>query len=654
LRLEEEEQQRLAEEERVRQEELEKQRQELLAALEATENERIKAEFEQLEPFLGQEKLERMRGVEQRQKDWEWERYLACTYVPHPKDRVVLADYLCCMQDGSDTDLKEALTACQDCYHMIDEALLMELQERLQSNEEAEAMHAEDAQQLHKVVGLRLDRMTAHMLQYSDEHGSAEKEEIQLGMRQGDFDLALWINVVKNARRKAVELAVLQMIVEIPKQITLANLAMRVYHREKDEFFAACTNELMAVGGVLYVDLLALPPPSKPVNTWVLRQVTPLATSIARIPYPIPPAGTDPLTWRPEEEPPPLGFAMPFSGHTSLVMDDHPQVAWWDPETQSWSQEGVSDVALEQAIHTLSFHSTHLGPLALVQSRTRLLPYKTWNVRPTGGKNGKTVAVTLSVPCIQELIVFEVGPGYVSLREPMLEALEPIMGKQMTPEQLLLTLSSKGLHLLPEDRDAEFTGVTAKDKECERAMCMDLARLGGTFLIARSKFNQSHAKPDECIARISPVTDWEAGGRTEPHHLQRIFTKEKEDGERRVLAVIQKGTKGIAYINTLDKHETFNALPGHESVDALQACTNTVWGEVHACLLSLLKGVELKANDLHAQKNPEEEQVPLQEEGLALRLRMAPETLEMVHTTDPLLTLTLGQLLLLLRVFSFS
>eukprot|EP00983_Pelagomonas_calceolata_P123684 1161034-Pelagomonas_calceolata.AAC.5 len=32
---------------------------------------------------------------------------------PMVRDRVVLADYLCCMQDGSDTDLKEALTACQ-------------------------------------------------------------------------------------------------------------------------------------------------------------------------------------------------------------------------------------------------------------------------------------------------------------------------------------------------------------------------------------------------------------------------------------------------------------------------------------------------------------------------------------------------------------
>jgi len=52
----------------------------------------------------------------------------------------------------------------------------------------------------------------------------------------------------------------------------------------------------------------------------------------------------------------------------------------------------------------------------------------------------------------------QVGPGYVSLQEPVLDALEPVIGRQMAPEQLLLVLSSKGLHLLPEDRDAQFTG----------------------------------------------------------------------------------------------------------------------------------------------------------------------------------------------------
>ena len=63
----------------------------------------------------------------------------------------------------------------------------------------------------------------------------------------------------------------------------------------------------------------SLPPPCS-------MQVTSLSSSVARIPYPIPPAGTDPQTWKPEEEPLPLGYAMPFSGHTTLVMEDQPQV----------------------------------------------------------------------------------------------------------------------------------------------------------------------------------------------------------------------------------------------------------------------------------------------------------------------------------------
>lgn len=44
------------------------------------------------------------------------------------------------------------------------------------------------------------------------------------------------------------------------------------------------------------------------VRGWTLRQVTPLSSAVQRVPYPIPPAGADPATYRAEEEPPPLGF----------------------------------------------------------------------------------------------------------------------------------------------------------------------------------------------------------------------------------------------------------------------------------------------------------------------------------------------------------
>jgi len=53
----------------------------------------------------------------------------------------------------------------------------------------------------------------------------------------------------------------------------------------------------------------------------------------------------------------------------------------------------------------------------------------------------------------------------------------------------------------------------------------------------------------------------------------------------------------MAYINALDKHETLNALPGHGSVESVQACSNTVWGEVshghvrvYLCVCACIRG----------------------------------------------------------------
>lgn len=123
-------------------------------------------------------------------------------------------------------------------------------------------------------------------------------------------------------------MSALHMVVEIPKQVALANIALRVVMTEKvrscvpcllcavcdhagshtaasldvgitwclfsrvagadttwhmiahmtihmqDEFFTRSRNEYMAVGGIMYVDLLALPPPAKHIRQWVLRQVS--------------------------------------------------------------------------------------------------------------------------------------------------------------------------------------------------------------------------------------------------------------------------------------------------------------------------------------------------------------------------------------------
>jgi hypothetical protein len=59
------------------------------------------------------------------------------------------------------------------------------------------------------------------------------------------------------------------------------------------------------------------------------------------------------------------------------------------------------------------------------------------------------------------------------------------------------------------------------------------------FLVASSRWNQA-AGADECLCRLSEIEDWEEGGRTELHHVQRIFGKEREEGSSRVLAVMRR------------------------------------------------------------------------------------------------------------------
>jgi cancer susceptibility candidate protein 1 len=263
-------------------------------------------------------------------------------------------------------------------------------------------------------------------------------------------------------------------------------------------------------------------------------------------------------------------------------------------------------------------------------------------VRPTGGRGGATAAISLDVGG-PALLTLDVGPGYASLAPSAGEAwppLAPLVGKRMPPGSLLAELSSHGMHLLPEDRDAPFVGARVKDASVERAMCAELGLLSGVCLIARARWN-SAAAADECIARISEVVDWEEGGRTEQSHADRVFSKEREDGEKRVLSVMARGDRGFAFIDAADKRTEAPGLPGHESVESVQACMESVYGEIHAGLLPLLKGPQYTSEELEAGPLP-------------ARLRLSPDALSLSNEASPLLSETVGHTLLLLRVFSFS
>lgn len=151
----------------------------------------------------------------------------------------------------------------------------------------------------------------------------------------------------------------------------------------------------------------------------------------------------------------------------------------------------------------------------------------------------------------------------------------------------------------------------------------------------------------------------------------------------------QIAAQGVAFCDALDRREAYPALPGYESVESVQACLNSVWGEVHTSLLTLLKGVAPKSGNPGAGRPTSGNSAGTAADGsstappgsaggaagslgggaggdvggagsggeespLMLRLCASAEGLELVRATDPVFTQTLGQVLSLLRVFSFS
>ena len=144
----------------------------------------------------------------------------------------------------------------------------------------------------------------------------------------------------------------------------------------------------MAVGGVFTVDLLALPPQPKKVSGWTLRQVTPLASCLSKLPYPIPPAGGD-IPAANAAAAPPMGLTFPLPSNVVVLDAASPEVGWWDAEETEWKTDGVTDVSYDAATHMVSFQTNKLTSLALITSRIKLLPYASWLWRPQGPAHGK-------------------------------------------------------------------------------------------------------------------------------------------------------------------------------------------------------------------------------------------------------------------------
>ena len=539
-------------------------------------------------------------------------------------------DYIRSIGNEHVSSFEAVFKLCDKNASILDE-LTFKAHRALEKQDEVLIEQLQDYEQsLRQLSADLVDKTYAYVLQYSAKTPNEKNEFLVCKKNQG-LKCGMWININKNPRVKVIEMPDLDIVAEIPKSVALATVAVRILQYPPSIAVKHVSkNKYSNVGGMMSFDLLSLPPTSKKTKTWTVRQVTHLSTNISCLSYPIAPAGTDPSLMRQNSGPiPPVRITCTLEGKM-IYKEAAPLVGWWDKETQSWEQEGISEVSLEKneetGAHKLSFLTTHLTKLALLQSKTLCFPYVDWFIRPLGERGSNMVMLTLST-AMGVSFEFEVGEGYVKLCSPELKELSHLVNKEMYSRELLSALKECGLNLMPVDEDADFTDLTPKDKDVEYGACEEIASICSSFLISASKWN-NEAGSEVCLARISEILDF---GRTMIQDLTRIFTKEKTEPPRSV-SVAYKNKKGVTFVDALNRYEKYNGLP--DPID-----NPSIFGEIHYNMLALLEGSKT--------------------EGIAgttenYNIQAQAETLSYCRTTSPILCNTLADLLYALRIFSFS
>jgi hypothetical protein len=244
---------------------------------------------------------------------------------------------------------------------------------------------------------------------------------------------------------------------------------------------------------MIRVDLLSIPPFSKKVKGWTIRQIPPPGQELLKLPYPNTEAhGTAASAAISAVQPCKVEYKVP--GH--VIVRKNPTISWWDPSVDQWSTDGITEISWEPEVRKVSFFSARLASFSITQEKHLDLPYQWWCMRPMEPR-----VCQLTVQAARYELHFVIsedglrlkGPDLPELRELMYDGTGPDrLPRIRSPATLLCELRDCGLNLMPEDADAEhLDGYRPKNPATEARAYSDLSEIAGVWDIASSKHNKN-------------------------------------------------------------------------------------------------------------------------------------------------------------------
>ena len=615
------------EEERIALELKKKERQEELTRLRSEELLRVRGEQDDAAQGLGAFQRRLSEVETQSQTNSEWKRYVNCTRMPNPLSETELNTFVAEWVADGVLGLEETLSTCIETETVASDITSFASTARGRGEVERAAMFDEYANKLRDAQLKKIDYTTASLLNNAAKYTN-EKNECKIASNAGSLKFGVWINVaLKPFRLKVVDFGKTGIVVDIPKPLALHSVAVRVlYHPANHVAGGVMSGVEVPVGGVLHMDLLEMPPPEKNVKGWKMRQVTDLSKDVGRMLYP---PGSSHDSGASSNAPP---LRVKCVVPANVVVPSELKMGWWNVKEGKWMEEGVSDASFDVESRLLSFHTTQLQSIAMIQPRHLDLPAVKWSIRPTGPSRA-----TFKITGSRFELAIGIDGENCTLRSPERNEFKHLIGVAFTgPGELFQALKACGINMCPTDEDANNCSLPSnpgvpilpKDSNLESLVEQDACTLANAFCIAGSLWNQKEGK-NSCVFRIQEAEIDEFADANADANAE-----EKEGEWKTVLYTVDSKVDEL----DIDVPERFPTKASMYSLLSNVKCVLVQGGENE----DIFNSQPEPAADTHAYlKN-------------CLAGKCTPDALDNMSTATPLFTQTVRSILHTCRVFSFS
>uniref|UniRef100_K3WYA1 IC97/Casc1 N-terminal domain-containing protein n=1 Tax=Globisporangium ultimum (strain ATCC 200006 / CBS 805.95 / DAOM BR144) TaxID=431595 RepID=K3WYA1_GLOUD len=473
-RLRAEEEKRL-EEERKKRELEEAKRREEETRNRAAELERLSIEYEATKLDI-EGKVQRLAEILRTQKEArDWEKYLACEPRPDAQAEGDMNSFLNSWSLEVSTDLSEVTSTCDGANEVVNDLVHVGANAKATNDVALYDQCTMFIDKIQQMINEKIEYASGNILQYADEYtDSNSRSEVKMASASNWVKLGLWVNLIaKGSRNKKIDFQELGISVDLPKAVIIQPLALRVTHLPYDPLSIKNSQNIdFALGGIFSLELLAIPPPPKRARGWMMREVADASEPLKRLSYPL--------------EGMVVSAALPIKVSlllpTDVIVSCAPRIGWWDPQGESWEEDGISEVVFHPETNIVTFSTMKLTHLAVLQQRDLNFQKYYWHLTMSTKAHNKAHLKLKTEH--YDSVHFEITDAGCRLVAPQLPQLGHLHQKWLPPGELLMKLTASGIGLCPAlDDDLRF-GFTPKQKELEDRVIAEVVSVVAAYEIS--------------------------------------------------------------------------------------------------------------------------------------------------------------------------